>query len=179
MFVTQLILFFLLYFQSSYANNYEHNLANVASSQLLPHAQLVGLDLCYEKIILIQVNLFQKLATSAEHVVYQVGQLIRASDKDLPVLHIEKIALFFIFEVQKMAFHSLDLNPSVFIVMSNRKTFCSLGMVLSNSAISALPESSVSCFQNYSYRKRKLNEWRGKVDVKPENQFAENIEKFM
>ena len=31
---------FILYFQCSYANNYEHNLANVASSQLLPHAQL-------------------------------------------------------------------------------------------------------------------------------------------
>ena len=40
----------------------------------------VGLDLCYEKLILI--------------------------------FDIEKIALFFIFEVQKMIFHSLDLNPS-------------------------------------------------------------------
>jgi serine/threonine protein kinase len=40
---------------------------------------MVGLDLCYEKLILI--------------------------------FHIEKIALFFIFEMQKKVFHSLDLNP--------------------------------------------------------------------
>ena len=40
----------------------------------------VGLDLCYEKLILI--------------------------------FDIEKIALSFIFEVQKMVFHSLDLNLS-------------------------------------------------------------------
>ena len=39
----------------------------------------VGLDLCYEKLILI--------------------------------FHIEKMALFFTFEIQKMVFHSLDLNP--------------------------------------------------------------------
>ena len=41
----------------------------------------MGLDLCYEELILI--------------------------------FHIAKIALFFTFEVQKMVFHSLDLNPSV------------------------------------------------------------------
>ena len=51
--------------------------------------ELVGLDLCYEKLIF--------------------------------VFHIEIIALFFMFEVQKIVFHSLDLNPSgsdVFVTVS-------------------------------------------------------------
>ena len=32
------------------------------------------------------------------------------------IFHIEKIALFFIFELRKRVFHSLDLNPSVVVV---------------------------------------------------------------
>ena len=32
------------------------------------------------------------------------------------IFHIEKIALFYIFELQKRIFHSLDLNPSADIL---------------------------------------------------------------
>ena len=37
-------------------------------------------------------------------------------EKLIFIFHIEKITLFFIFEVQKIVFHSLDLNPSAGIV---------------------------------------------------------------
>ena len=33
-------------------------------------------------------------------------------EKLFSIFHIEKIALFFVFERRKMVFHSLDLNPS-------------------------------------------------------------------
>jgi uncharacterized secreted protein with C-terminal beta-propeller domain len=36
-------------------------------------------------------------------------------EKLLFIFHIEKIAIFFLFEIQKMVFHSLDLNPSAVI----------------------------------------------------------------
>ena len=57
------------------------NVTHVLPTEFLDvPVMLVGLDLCYDKLILIY--------------------------------HIEKMALFFIFEIQKMVFHSLDLNPS-------------------------------------------------------------------
>ena len=76
------------YFQASY-NHYEGCFEmpwekgyglNWAGGQSWTSSDQVGLDLCYEELILI--------------------------------FHIAKIALFFTFEVQKMVFHSLDLNPS-------------------------------------------------------------------
>jgi hypothetical protein len=42
----------------------------------------------------------------------QVG-LDLCYEKLLFIFHIEKIALFLIYEIQKIVFHSLDLNPSV------------------------------------------------------------------
>ena len=81
----------------------------------------MGLDLCYEKSILI--------------------------------FHIEKIALFFVFEVQKMVFHSLDLNPSGPIGKERRPS--------SNEGSATSAGSSVASGGSNSNKKRHRNSQSG------------------